>query len=255
METMELETRTDETTTGPHVLILEDRAEDAELMIRALRRSGARPTWVRAEDGPGFLAALDGHPDVVLSDYNLPQFNARAALRLLRERSAEVPFIVVSGTLGEAEAAEMLVDGADDYLFKDRLGRLGPAVAHAIRSRRLQDEKRTAERSAADSARQWQATFDAISDPIFLLDCERTIVHCNTAGGQLLDRAPEALGGADALFPGALRVPRPRGVPDAPDGRTRCTARPPKSAPATAGISCRSTRSSTRNTHWPAQCT
>ncbi len=182
-------------TLQPHILILEDREEDAELMVRALRRSSLRPTWVRAEDGPGFIAALAGRPDIVLADYSLPQFNARAALRLLREHSSEIPFIVVTGTLGETEAAQILVDGADDYLFKDRLGRLGPAVEQAIRSRRLQDEKRLAERSATDSARQWQATFDAISHPLFLLDCQRTIVRSNRAGEHLLGRTSDSLGG------------------------------------------------------------
>jgi PAS domain S-box-containing protein len=195
METVSREARIGEKAARPHVLILEDRPEDAELMVRALRRSGVHPTWVRAEDGPGFIAALEGRPDVVLADYSLPQFNARAALRLLREHSSEVPFIVVTGTLGETEAAQILADGADDYLFKDRLGRLGPAVEQAIRARRLQDEKLSAERSASDSARQWQATFDAISHPLFLLDCEKTLVRANQAGELLLGRPSEASGG------------------------------------------------------------
>lgn len=179
----------------PHILILEDRQEDAELMVWALRRCGVHPTWVRAEDAPGFIAALEGRPDVILADYSLPQFNALAALRLLRERSFDVPFIVVTGTLSESAAARVLEEGADDYLFKDRLGRLGPAVEQAMRSRRLQDEKQSAERLASDSARQWQATFDAISHPLFLLDCERTIVRCNAAGEQLLGRCADVLGG------------------------------------------------------------
>jgi len=177
------------------VLILEDHAEDAELMVHALRKSGARPTWVRVEDGPGFIAALERHPDVVLADYSLPQFNARTALRLLRERSTEIPFIVVTGTLSETEAAQILSEGADDYLFKDRLGRLGPAVEQAIRARRLRDEKLSAERSASDSARQWQATFDAISHPLFLLDCEKILLRSNRAGLLLLGHPSEAAGG------------------------------------------------------------
>jgi len=178
-----------------HILILEDRKEDAELMMRALRGSGLRAGSERAEDTPGFLAALERRPDVILADFSLPQFGALAALRLLRERGDDIPFIVVSGTLGEAEAAQLLAAGADDYLFKDRLGRLASAVEQSMRSRRLQDEKRSAERSASDSARQWQETFDAISHPLFLLDCERTIVHANAAGEQLLGRTHDPLGG------------------------------------------------------------
>jgi PAS domain S-box-containing protein len=164
-------------------------------MVWALRRCGVHPTWVRAEDAPGFLAALERRPDVILADYSLPQFNALAALRLLRKRRFDIPFIVVTGTLAEQDAARILAEGADDYLFKDRLGRLGAAVEQAMRSRRLQDEKRFAERSASDSARQWQATVDAISDPLFLLDCESTLVRCNSAGEKLLGRSPEALAG------------------------------------------------------------
>jgi signal transduction histidine kinase len=177
------------------IMILEDHEEDAELMVRALRGSGVRATWERAEDAPGFVAALERNPDVILADYTLPQFSALAALRLLRERGSDVPFIVVSGTLSEAEAAQLLAAGADDYLFKDRLGRLAAALEQAMRSRQLRDEKRSAERSASDSARLWQATFDAISHPLFLLDCERTILRSNTAGALLLGRAPGLLDG------------------------------------------------------------
>jgi signal transduction histidine kinase/CheY-like chemotaxis protein len=181
---------------GLHVLILEDRPEDAELMVRALRRGGLALTWERAEDEAGFSAALSRSPDVVLADYTLPQYGAPAALRLLRAHSTEVPFIVVTGTLGETEAAQILAEGADDYLFKDRLGRLAPAVEQTVRARRLQDEKRSAERSAADSVRQWQGTFDAISHPLFLLDCEGTLLRSNKAGEQVLGPRPEAGGQA-----------------------------------------------------------
>src|SRR5438105_3331491 len=107
------------------VLLLEDRQDDARLILHELRRAGFEPDGVRVETGPDFLAHLDPAPDLILADYHLPQFDALLALRLVRDRGLDVPVIVVTGALGDEAAVECLKQGAADYLLKDRLARLG----------------------------------------------------------------------------------------------------------------------------------
>jgi two-component system cell cycle sensor histidine kinase/response regulator CckA len=133
------------------VLFVEDRREDAELQAHELRRSGFDPLWTRVETESDYLAQLETQPDVILSDFTMPSFGAMSALRLLREQQLTIPFIVVSGSIGEDTAVEMMKLGAADYLLKDRLGRLGPAVSRALQERRLAEEKRLAEKTLHDT--------------------------------------------------------------------------------------------------------
>ena len=127
------------------VLILEDCSLDAELMLDHLRQAGFDPQGQVVDSEPAYLAQLDPRLDVVLADFSMPQFDARRALRLLKERSLDVPFIIVSGHIGEDVAVQCMRDGASDYLLKDRLARLGPAVAQALERKRLQEENRHVE--------------------------------------------------------------------------------------------------------------
>jgi diguanylate cyclase (GGDEF)-like protein len=127
------------------VLILEDCSLDAELMLDHLRQAGFDPLGQVVDTEPAYLAQLDPGLDVVLADFSLPQFDARHALRLLKERGLDVPFIIVSGHIGEDVAVQCMRDGASDYLLKDRLARLGSAVAQALERKRLLEENRDAE--------------------------------------------------------------------------------------------------------------
>ncbi|MCU0880221.1 MAG: response regulator [Pirellulaceae bacterium] len=126
------------------VLVVEDSPEDAELMVTELRRSGFVPQWRRVDREEPFLAALRDSPDVVLADFNMPQFGALRLLELLKSQQSETPVIVVSGSVGEEVAVEMIRRGATDYLLKDRLARLGPAVRHALTQRQLREQSRAA---------------------------------------------------------------------------------------------------------------
>ncbi len=131
--------------TSLNLLLLEDSPADAELMIEALRESGFDPTFRRVESKDAYLRELDQPPDFILSDYSMPQFTARDALRLMKERGLDLPFIIVSGCMGEEMAVECMKAGAADYLLKDRLGRLGHAVMQALERKQLIEEKRQAE--------------------------------------------------------------------------------------------------------------
>ncbi|MEO7860144.1 MAG: GGDEF domain-containing response regulator [Nitrospirales bacterium] len=128
-----------------NLLLLEDSVNDAELMLDVLREAGFELTSRRVESKAGYLRELDQPPDFILSDFSMPQFTARDALHLLQERGLDIPFIVVSGCIGEEMAVECMRAGATDYLLKDRLGRLGHAVSQALDRKRLLEEKRQAE--------------------------------------------------------------------------------------------------------------
>ena len=115
-----------------NVLILEDSKSDAELVLYELRRAGYEPNWCRVDNEAGYLECLSPELDVILADYTMPQFTALRALQLLKSKGLEIPFIIVTGTVGEEVVAECMRLGAADYLLKDRLGRLGSAVERAL---------------------------------------------------------------------------------------------------------------------------
>ncbi len=120
------------------VLIVEDNPSDAKLLERELQRGGLTFNSLRVESEQQFIAALDIEPDVVLCDWNLPEFNSMAALKLLQQRWPYTPFILVSGSIGEEAAVNVMKLGAADYLLKDRLTRLVPAVQQGLAKRKAQ---------------------------------------------------------------------------------------------------------------------
>ena len=140
--------------TALRVLVLEDRLADAELMCHALRQAGFDSEWWLVETEPDYLAHLSPALDLILADYSLPQFNALRAIQLLQERGLDIPFIVVTGTVGEELAVECMRQGAADYLLKDRLARLGQSVTRALQQKRLRQEKRQAEEALREGNRQ-----------------------------------------------------------------------------------------------------
>ena len=107
------------------LLILEDRPEDADLALYQLRRAGFDPSWRRVEDEAGFRSNLDPELDLIIADYHQPNFDALRALKLLQEAGLEIPFVIVSGAIGEDLAVAAVRLGASDYVLKDRLARLG----------------------------------------------------------------------------------------------------------------------------------
>lgn len=128
------------------VLQVEDRNSDALLIQRVLEKAGHTVRSKRIEDAAGMRAALLNQAwDIVICDYALPQFDAPAALKVLRETGLDIPFIVVSGTIGEDIAVGMMRSGAHDYIMKDNLARLPVAVEREIAEARLRLERRQAQ--------------------------------------------------------------------------------------------------------------
>ena len=125
-------------------LIVEDRASDATLVVRELERAGFAPTWKRVDTEEQYVCQLETLPELILADYNMPKFGAIRALEVLQTAGLDIPFIIVSGSIGEDVAVDAMKQGAADYLLKDRLGRLGPAVTNALeQSRSRKEAKRT----------------------------------------------------------------------------------------------------------------
>ena len=115
------------------VLIVEDNADDAALVVRELHRSGIDFAWLRVDNEADYVSKLRSGVDIILSDHEMPQFSGTRALELLKERpDVDIPFIIISGTIGEETAVSAMRNGATDYLLKDRITRLGPAVQRAL---------------------------------------------------------------------------------------------------------------------------
>jgi signal transduction histidine kinase len=133
------------------VLHIEDSELDHELAMAHLRRGGAEIQAHRVDTEPSFRAALGAHWDVIISDYNVPGFSGLHALDILRASGLRVPFILVSGEIGEDVAVAAMRNGAADYLLKSNLARLGPATEHAIDAYQTLRAREKADRALAAS--------------------------------------------------------------------------------------------------------
>ncbi len=137
------------------ILVVEDSEPDYELLRATLLRQGLQAQCRRVETRDEMRAALDAEAwDAVVSDHHLPRFSSGEALATLRDSGRELPFIIVSGTIGEDVAVEAMRAGADDYLIKGRLARLGAALDRAIASARARRERADAQAALADSERR-----------------------------------------------------------------------------------------------------
>src|SRR5258708_32612668 len=150
-----------------HILLLEDQLSDAELPLITLRQAGYQPVWKRVETEADYLDALSADLDVIVADYSLPQFSAPYALKHLRERGLDVPFIVMTGTVTEDAVVECMKQGAADYLLKDRMARLGQAVRRALEDKRLRIAKSQAEVALRENEARIQRLTESAQDVIY----------------------------------------------------------------------------------------
>ena len=167
------------------LLLIEDRPSDAELILHELRRAGYEPEWTRVETEPDYLAQLDQGWEIILADYNLPQFTGLRALELLNERGLAIPFIIVSGTIGEERAVQAMKDGASDYVMKDRLARLGPAVVRALREAALRRESKRAGAELRAATQLLASTVQTAPDAIMALDPQGRVILWNPAAERI----------------------------------------------------------------------
>jgi PAS domain S-box-containing protein len=183
----------------PNILIVEDSPKDAELMVYELRRTGFAFEWQRVQTEGDFIAHLDPAPDVILSDYSMPGFNGLQAVELLRKRGLDIPFILISGTVGEDVAVEAMKRGATDYLLKDRLTRLRSAIERALEQTRFQNERRRVGEALRESERLLRLVIDLVPHFIFAKDAQSRHLFANRACAEASGLVPEQMVGRSDL--------------------------------------------------------
>ena len=186
------------------VLILEDRADDAELLAAELRRSGYAPDWTRVDTREDFVAALAEGPDIVISDYSLPTMTAPDALRLLQDVAPGIPVIVVSGVMDEETCVTALRLGAVDYLLKDRLTRLGTAVEHALAGRRIAQDAEKARQQRSEAVGMLRAMVEHMPAAVHVRAPDGRLLFSNSMYNELAGALPA---GAMPAGPDAGAIP------------------------------------------------
>lgn len=163
-----------------HILILDDVPTDAELMRFELIQAGLKFKTEYVPDKASFVSSLaTRQPDIILSDYSLPSFNGLSALKIAKQKYPDVPFIFVSGALGEETAIELLKQGATDYVLKDRLARLAPAVIRALQEVAERSERRRAEEELKNSEIRYRTIFENTATAMIILEEDMTIALVN----------------------------------------------------------------------------
>jgi PAS domain S-box-containing protein len=185
------------------VLIVEDSVSDTELIVRMLRKTGYEVTHERVETAAELAAALAHRTwDIVISDYRMPFFNAEHALKLVHDADPDLPFLIVSGSIGEEIAVAMMKAGAHDYLIKDNLARLAPAVERELAQADIRRRHRQAEEALEKERTFLNAMLDTIPDRIYFKDTSSRFIRANQALARLfgLSDLAHAIGKSDADF-------------------------------------------------------
>ena len=144
------------------VLLVEDSEDDALLVMRELRRGGYQPEFERVETAEAMTAALEKQVwDIIIADYHLPHFSAPKALELFHQSGLDLPFIIISGTVGEEIAVETMKAGAHDYLMKGNLTRLVPAIERELNEAEVRRQRRQAEEDLQRAEQNFRNSLDS----------------------------------------------------------------------------------------------
>lgn len=166
------------------VLCVDDCADDAELNVLALQRHGYVIESIRVDEPATAAEAISGQTwDVVLCDYSMPKFSAVAMLDLLRDHESEIPTLIVSGAVGEEAAVETIRLGAYDYIFKNNLKRLGPAVERAMRDAELRRARALMEVQLRERETRLRLLFEQL--PALVISCDTSLTVTSVEGAQL----------------------------------------------------------------------
>ena len=175
------------------VLLVEDSPNDAELLLGELRRAGFDPVWQRVDSEQAYLDSLSPDIEIILSDYSMPQFDGLRALKLMQEHALEIPFIVVSGAIGEEVAVEAMRSGANDYLMKGNLAKLGPTIKRELNEAENRRARRRAEAALRESEDRHRDLIEHSRDLICTHDLTGRILSVNQTAAELLGYDQETL--------------------------------------------------------------
>ncbi|MCU1427700.1 MAG: hypothetical protein JWL83_1700 [Actinomycetia bacterium] len=174
------------------ILVVDDSDDDAELVVRELRRAGWEPEYRRVDKQRDLESELRaGGWDLVVADYSLPQLDAVRTLSVVRAFDANLPCVVVSGKAGEEAAVETMQGGARDYVLKDRLARLGPVVERVLRDVEQRREKEATERALREIEQRFHAVIDTAMDAVVTVDELGAIETLNPAAQRLFGYSVE----------------------------------------------------------------
>lgn len=176
------------------IVILEDVPSDLELIRRSLTQAKIWYTFKHVSTARAFEEVLQSFsPDLILSDFNLPQFDGMTALRMALRIAPEAPFLFVSGSIGEEQAVEALREGATDYIMKDRMQRLGTAVLRAMEDVTARAERRRADAALANLAQETKLILDSAGEGIVGIDSSGNVTLANPAAASMLGWPSEEL--------------------------------------------------------------
>ncbi|AFM11794.1 response regulator [Turneriella parva] len=164
------------------IIIVEDSENDAELLLSRLREADYLPSGPRVETEADFLEALRTVPDIIFSDYSMPHFSGMRALEIAKSVAPDIPFILVSGTVGEEIAVQSMLLGATDYLLKDSTLRLASAVKRALDEKRLRYEQAKALESLRHSEERFREVVENIREVFWVSNDEKTKIHYISPG-------------------------------------------------------------------------
>ena len=175
-------------------MYVEDSEDDALLVLRELERAGYEATFERVETPEAMRASLDRQAwDVVICDYVLPRFSAPAALEALQEQGRDLPFIIVSGKVGEETAVAAMRADAHDYVLKHNLTRLVPAIKRELQEAEVRRERKRADQALRESERRFREMTDLLPDMVFETDADLRISYANRQALVTLGYAQEDL--------------------------------------------------------------
>jgi sigma-B regulation protein RsbU (phosphoserine phosphatase) len=182
------------------LLMIEDSDFDAELLLVMLSRGGYEVTHARVETAEALRAALKMEWDLVIADYNLPQFDALTALEIVKESGKDMPFIIVSGGIGESTAVAAMKAGAHDYLMKGNLARLVPVVERELREAENRASKKRTEEALRESELRYRLLWETATDAVLLLNPEAVVEFANPAVERIFGYKPEEIVGRDVTI-------------------------------------------------------
>ncbi len=184
------------------VLIVEDSEDDALLLVRQLRNSGFDPSFERVDSVEAMNAALDRPTwDVVLADFVIPGFGGLEAIDLLRQRGFDIPILIVSGKIGEETAVKCVKAGANDYMMKDSLKRLGTAIERELQETENRRIRRVVEERLRTTDADFRRVITSSADGIVVVGTDGLIRFANPAAGTLFGRTAQEMVGRLFGFP------------------------------------------------------